>query len=67
MEQPDAATEVLNNHDILQGVINCIREEKIAVAKQVMVEHNGACFESYIIVIIRFEWPSLFTGHPVFV
>ncbi|XP_003965288.1 26S proteasome non-ATPase regulatory subunit 5 [Takifugu rubripes] len=34
LEHPDAATEVLNNHDVLQAVIQCIREEKIAVAKQ---------------------------------
>ncbi|XP_020490293.1 26S proteasome non-ATPase regulatory subunit 5 [Labrus bergylta] len=34
VEHPDAATEVLNNHDILGAVINCIGEEKMAVAKQ---------------------------------
>ncbi|TNM92275.1 hypothetical protein fugu_019287 [Takifugu bimaculatus] len=38
LEHPDAATEVLNNHDVLQAVIHCIREEKIAVAKQLVVE-----------------------------
>ncbi|XP_075947387.1 26S proteasome non-ATPase regulatory subunit 5-like isoform X1 [Anarhichas minor] len=31
---PDAATEILNNHDILGAVINCIGEENMAVAKQ---------------------------------
>ncbi|CAJ1070279.1 S proteasome non-ATPase regulatory subunit 5 [Xyrichtys novacula] len=34
VEHPDAATEVLNNQDILRAVINCIGEEKMAVAKQ---------------------------------
>ncbi|KAM7392634.1 hypothetical protein PAMA_007652 [Pampus argenteus] len=34
MEHPDAVTEILNNHDILQTVIHCIREEKLAVAKE---------------------------------
>ncbi|XP_041816265.1 26S proteasome non-ATPase regulatory subunit 5 [Chelmon rostratus] len=34
VEQPDTLTEILNNHDILQGVIQCIGEEKMAVAKQ---------------------------------
>uniref|UniRef100_A0A8C2XBR0 26S proteasome non-ATPase regulatory subunit 5 n=1 Tax=Cyclopterus lumpus TaxID=8103 RepID=A0A8C2XBR0_CYCLU len=31
---PEAATEILNNHDILGAVINCIGEENMAVAKQ---------------------------------
>ncbi|XP_031727391.1 26S proteasome non-ATPase regulatory subunit 5-like [Anarrhichthys ocellatus] len=31
---PDAATEILNNHDILGALINCIGEENMAVAKQ---------------------------------
>lgn len=39
VEHPDAVTEILNNHDILQVVIRCIAEEKMSVAKQVMVEH----------------------------
>ncbi|XP_037609343.1 26S proteasome non-ATPase regulatory subunit 5 [Sebastes umbrosus] len=34
VDNPDAATEILNNHDILGGVIRCIGEEKLAVAKQ---------------------------------
>ncbi|XP_037329013.2 26S proteasome non-ATPase regulatory subunit 5 [Pungitius pungitius] len=34
VEHPDAATEILDNHDILGSVINCIGEEKMAVAKQ---------------------------------
>ncbi|XP_029371977.1 26S proteasome non-ATPase regulatory subunit 5 isoform X1 [Echeneis naucrates] len=34
VEDPNAATEILKNHDILQDVIQCIREEKMAVAKQ---------------------------------
>ena len=38
MEDPDAVTEILNNHDILQTVVLCIREEKMAVAKQVIPE-----------------------------
>lgn len=38
VEHPDAATEILNNHDILGAVIRCIGEEKLAVAKQVMTE-----------------------------
>lgn len=36
MEDPDAVTEILNNHDVLRAAIRCIGEEKIAVAKQVM-------------------------------
>ncbi|KAK9540430.1 hypothetical protein VZT92_002884 [Zoarces viviparus] len=31
---PDAATEILNNRDILGAVIDCIGEENMAVAKQ---------------------------------
>ncbi|XP_029371978.1 26S proteasome non-ATPase regulatory subunit 5 isoform X2 [Echeneis naucrates] len=38
VEDPNAATEILKNHDILQDVIQCIREEKMAVAKQLVVE-----------------------------
>ncbi|KAM9338574.1 LOW QUALITY PROTEIN: 26S proteasome non-ATPase regulatory subunit 5 [Symphorus nematophorus] len=34
VEHPDAATEILNNCDILRAVIHCIGEEKMAVAKQ---------------------------------
>ncbi|KAM6941140.1 26S proteasome non-ATPase regulatory subunit 5 [Lycodopsis pacificus] len=34
VEHPDAATEILNNYDILGAVINCIGEENMAVAKQ---------------------------------
>ncbi|XP_040043522.1 26S proteasome non-ATPase regulatory subunit 5 [Gasterosteus aculeatus] len=34
LEHPDAATEILDNHDILGSVINCVGEEKMAVAKQ---------------------------------
>ncbi|XP_044190229.1 26S proteasome non-ATPase regulatory subunit 5 [Thunnus albacares] len=34
VEHPEAVTEILNNQDILRGVIHCIREEKMAVAKQ---------------------------------
>ncbi|XP_029300611.1 LOW QUALITY PROTEIN: 26S proteasome non-ATPase regulatory subunit 5 [Cottoperca gobio] len=34
VEHPDAATEILNNHDLLGAVIRCIGEEKMAVAKQ---------------------------------
>uniref|UniRef100_A0A8C4DGI2 26S proteasome non-ATPase regulatory subunit 5 n=2 Tax=Dicentrarchus labrax TaxID=13489 RepID=A0A8C4DGI2_DICLA len=34
VEHPDAVTEILNNHDILQAVIHCIGEEMMAVAKQ---------------------------------
>lgn len=34
VEHPDATTEILNNHDILETVIRCIGEEKLAVAKQ---------------------------------
>ncbi|CAK6976066.1 S proteasome non-ATPase regulatory subunit 5 [Scomber scombrus] len=34
VEHTEAATEILNNQDVLRGVIQCIREEKIAVAKQ---------------------------------
>ncbi|XP_054460616.1 26S proteasome non-ATPase regulatory subunit 5 [Anoplopoma fimbria] len=34
VEHQDAATEVLNNHDILGAVINCIGEDHMAVAKQ---------------------------------
>ncbi|KAL6110729.1 psmd5 [Pungitius sinensis] len=34
VEHPDAATEILDNHDILGSVISCIGEEKMAVAKQ---------------------------------
>ncbi|XP_069025467.1 26S proteasome non-ATPase regulatory subunit 5 [Embiotoca jacksoni] len=33
VEHPDAVTEILNNHDILRGVIHCIGEE-MSVAKQ---------------------------------
>lgn len=36
MEDPDAVTEILNNHDVLRAAIHCIGEEKMAVAKQVM-------------------------------
>lgn len=35
VEHPEAVTEILNNQDILRGVIHCIGEEKMAVAKQV--------------------------------
>lgn len=35
VEEPDAVTEILNNHDVLRAVIHCIEEEKMAVAKQV--------------------------------
>lgn len=38
MDHPDAAAEILNNMDVLQVVICCIREEKMAVAKQVMMQ-----------------------------
>lgn len=38
VENPDAVNEILNNHDILQAVIYCIREENMSVAKQVMIE-----------------------------
>uniref|UniRef100_A0A8P4GAP7 26S proteasome non-ATPase regulatory subunit 5 n=1 Tax=Dicentrarchus labrax TaxID=13489 RepID=A0A8P4GAP7_DICLA len=38
VEHPDAVTEILNNHDILQAVIHCIGEEMMAVAKQLVVE-----------------------------
>uniref|UniRef100_A0A3B4WB16 26S proteasome non-ATPase regulatory subunit 5 n=1 Tax=Seriola lalandi dorsalis TaxID=1841481 RepID=A0A3B4WB16_SERLL len=34
VEHPDAVTEILNNHDILRAVIQCIAAEKMAVAKQ---------------------------------
>ncbi|XP_034458308.1 26S proteasome non-ATPase regulatory subunit 5 [Hippoglossus hippoglossus] len=34
MENSDAVTKILNNHDILQALIHCIRDEKMAVAKQ---------------------------------
>lgn len=34
VEHPDAAAEILNNHEILREAIHCIGEEKIAVAKQ---------------------------------
>uniref|UniRef100_A0A8C6KNB0 26S proteasome non-ATPase regulatory subunit 5 n=1 Tax=Nothobranchius furzeri TaxID=105023 RepID=A0A8C6KNB0_NOTFU len=34
VEHPDASTEILNNHELLQGMILCIREEKMAVAKR---------------------------------
>lgn len=36
VEHAEAATEILNNQEVLRGVIQCIREEKIAVAKQVI-------------------------------
>jgi len=35
VDHPDAVTEILNNHDLLRAVIHSIREEKMAVAKQV--------------------------------
>lgn len=35
VEDPDAITEILNNHDVLKVVIHCIGEEKMSVAKQV--------------------------------
>uniref|UniRef100_A0A7N8Y1T0 26S proteasome non-ATPase regulatory subunit 5 n=1 Tax=Mastacembelus armatus TaxID=205130 RepID=A0A7N8Y1T0_9TELE len=38
VENPGAVTEILNHHDILRAVIHCIREEKMAVAKQLVVE-----------------------------
>lgn len=39
MAHPDAVTQILNNHDaLLQAVIYCIREEKMSVAKQVMLQ-----------------------------
>uniref|UniRef100_A0AAX7TVK8 26S proteasome non-ATPase regulatory subunit 5 n=1 Tax=Astatotilapia calliptera TaxID=8154 RepID=A0AAX7TVK8_ASTCA len=38
VEDPDAVTEILNNHDVLRAAIRCIGEEKIAVAKQLVVE-----------------------------
>lgn len=38
VEHPDAVAEILNNLDIVQAVIYCIREEKMAVAKQVMIQ-----------------------------
>ncbi|KAM9307295.1 26S proteasome non-ATPase regulatory subunit 5 [Pholidichthys leucotaenia] len=34
VEHPDAVTEILNNNEVLQAVIHCIGEEKMAVAKQ---------------------------------
>ncbi|KAF3701884.1 26S proteasome non-ATPase regulatory subunit 5 [Channa argus] len=34
VEHPDAVTEILNDHNILEAVIRCIGEEKMAVAKQ---------------------------------
>ncbi|XP_013862000.1 26S proteasome non-ATPase regulatory subunit 5 isoform X2 [Austrofundulus limnaeus] len=34
VEHPEAVTEILNDHDILQAMILCIREEKMSVAKQ---------------------------------
>ncbi|XP_061589283.1 26S proteasome non-ATPase regulatory subunit 5 [Cololabis saira] len=34
VRDPDAGTEILNNHGILHQVILCIKEEKMAVAKQ---------------------------------
>uniref|UniRef100_A0A1A8BI91 26S proteasome non-ATPase regulatory subunit 5 n=1 Tax=Nothobranchius kadleci TaxID=1051664 RepID=A0A1A8BI91_NOTKA len=34
VEHPDASTEILNNHELLQGMILCIKEEKMAVAKR---------------------------------
>uniref|UniRef100_A0A669C3D9 26S proteasome non-ATPase regulatory subunit 5 n=1 Tax=Oreochromis niloticus TaxID=8128 RepID=A0A669C3D9_ORENI len=34
VEDPDAVTEILNNHDVLRAAIRCIGEEKMAVAKQ---------------------------------
>ncbi|XP_061732662.1 26S proteasome non-ATPase regulatory subunit 5 [Nerophis ophidion] len=34
VEHPDAVTEILNNHDILQTVIHSIAEENMTVAKQ---------------------------------
>lgn len=48
MGHPDAVAEILNNLDILQAVIYCIREEKMAVAKQVMIQT--------LIYISTFEW-----------
>lgn len=36
VEHPTAVTDILNNQDILRAVIECIAEEKMAVAKQVM-------------------------------
>lgn len=38
VDHPDAATEILNNEDILKAVILCIGEEKMSVAKQVSTQ-----------------------------
>ncbi|XP_071386710.1 26S proteasome non-ATPase regulatory subunit 5 isoform X2 [Centroberyx affinis] len=38
VDHPDAVTEILKNHDILREVIHCISGEKIAVAKELMVD-----------------------------
>ncbi|KAG7241196.1 hypothetical protein INR49_025939 [Caranx melampygus] len=38
VEHPTAVTDILNNQDILQAMIQCIAEEKMAVAKQLVVE-----------------------------
>ncbi|XP_067106810.1 26S proteasome non-ATPase regulatory subunit 5 [Osmerus mordax] len=34
VKHPEAVTEVLNNHDLLRGVIHCIEAEKISVGKE---------------------------------
>ncbi|CAG12429.1 unnamed protein product, partial [Tetraodon nigroviridis] len=62
VEHPDAATEVLNNREVLQAVINCIREEKIAVAKQAIqslskLSHSkpglDALFQSDLLTVMK--------------
>lgn len=75
MENPDAAAEVLNNHDILQAVIKCIGEEKIAVAKQVIAKHfhigiqiqAPLSVQTVFVVVLILIFNCLFSGHPVFV
>lgn len=50
MAHPDAVTQILNNHDtLLQAVIYCIKEEKMAVAKQVTFDRlkSSVCFSFF--------------------
>ncbi|PWA26740.1 hypothetical protein CCH79_00001060 [Gambusia affinis] len=56
VEHPEAVTQILNSHDILRAVFLCIGEEKIAVAKQLVVEISsfspislGCCANSGLI------------------
>lgn len=63
----DAVTEIINNHDVLQAVIHCIGEEKMAVAKQVRnkaLKHSARSFIWSVACAVTVLFPRPFSPCP---